>query len=134
MAAAGFSAQSRRLHCPRPGEGPRARCGSARGGGEVDRGGISAGRSGARCNREGRDRCIMESPPDEAALQSVFADISIWQLALVSGVALFASIVGGVTGYGSSALMPLVLVPLIGASPVVPIVTISSLFNNGSRA
>jgi uncharacterized membrane protein YfcA len=64
----------------------------------------------------------------------VFSDVSSWQLLLVAGVALFASIVGGVTGYGSSALMPLVLVPLIGATPVVPIVTISSLFNNGSRA
>ncbi len=63
-----------------------------------------------------------------------FADISLLQLALVAGMALFASVVGGVTGYGSSALMPLVLVPLIGAAPVVPIVSISSLFNNGSRA
>ncbi len=63
-----------------------------------------------------------------------FADISLWQLILVAGVALFASIVGGVTGYGSSALMPLVLVPLIGPEPVVPIVSISGLFNNVTRA
>jgi uncharacterized membrane protein YfcA len=53
---------------------------------------------------------------------------------LVGAVALFASIVGGVTGYGSSALMPLVLVPLIGPEPVVPIVSISGLFNNVTRA
>ncbi len=63
-----------------------------------------------------------------------FADISLWQLALVAAVALFASVVGGVTGYGSSALMPLVLVPLIGPEPVVPIVAISGLFNNTTRA
>lgn len=63
-----------------------------------------------------------------------FADISLWQLVLVSGVALFASIVGGVTGYGSSALLPLVLVPLIGPEPIVPIVSISGLFNNATRA
>jgi uncharacterized membrane protein YfcA len=63
-----------------------------------------------------------------------FADISLWQLILVAAVALFASIVGGVTGYGSSALMPLVLVPLIGPEPVVPIVSISGLFNNFTRA
>src|SRR6478735_4278218 len=63
-----------------------------------------------------------------------FADISLWQLVLVAAVALFASIVGGVTGYGSSALMPLVLVPLIGPEPVVPIVSISGLFNNVTRA
>ncbi len=64
---------------------------------------------------------------------SGFADISIWQLALVAGVALFASIVGGVSGYGTGALMPLVLVPLVGAGPVVPIIAISALFSNSSR-
>src|ERR1039458_3287104 len=62
---------------------------------------------------------------------SGFADISLWQLALVAGVALFASIVGGVSGYGTGALMPLVLV--VGAEPVVPIIAISALFNNTSR-
>jgi uncharacterized membrane protein YfcA len=63
-----------------------------------------------------------------------FGDISILQLVLVAAVALFASIVGGVTGYGASALLPLVLVPLIGPEPVVPIVSISGLFNNVTRA
>jgi len=62
-----------------------------------------------------------------------FADISIWQLALVAGIALFAAIVGGVSGYGTGALMPLVLVPLVGAEPVVPIIAISALFTNSSR-
>jgi len=64
---------------------------------------------------------------------SGFADVSLWQLALVAGVALFASILGGVSGYGTGALMPLVLVPLVGAEPVVPIIAISALFNNTSR-
>ncbi len=64
---------------------------------------------------------------------SAFADISVWQLALVASVALFASIVGGVSGYGTGALMPLVLVPLVGAEPVVPIIAISALFTNSSR-
>ena len=64
---------------------------------------------------------------------SGFADVSLLQLALVAGVALFASIVGGVSGYGTGALMPLVLVPLVGAEPVVPIIAISALFNNASR-
>ena len=62
-----------------------------------------------------------------------FADISIFQLALVAAVALFASVVGGVSGYGTGALMPLVLVPLVGAEPVVPIIAISALFTNSSR-
>jgi uncharacterized membrane protein YfcA len=64
---------------------------------------------------------------------SGFADISIWQLLMVAGVALVASILGGVSGYGTGALMPLVLVSLVGAAPVVPIIAISALFSNSSR-
>ena len=69
----------------------------------------------------------------EMTLLTAFADVSLWQLALVAGVALFASIVGGVSGYGTGALMPLVLVPLVGAEPLVPIISISSMFSNSSR-
>ena len=64
---------------------------------------------------------------------SGFADISASQFLLVACVALFASVVGGLAGYGTGALMPLVLVPLIGAEPVVPIIAISSIFTNTSR-
>lgn len=64
---------------------------------------------------------------------SGFADVSLWQLLLVAAVALFASVVGGVAGYGTGALMPLVLVPLVGAAPVVPIIAVSSMFSNASR-
>ncbi len=67
------------------------------------------------------------------SILSGFADISLWQLLLVAGVALFASILGGVSGYGTGALMPLVLVPLVGPAPVVPIIAISALFTNSSR-
>jgi uncharacterized membrane protein YfcA len=62
-----------------------------------------------------------------------FADISVTQLMLVAGVALFAAVIGGLAGYGTGALMPLVLVPLVGAEPVVPIIAISSIFTNLSR-
>jgi uncharacterized membrane protein YfcA len=64
---------------------------------------------------------------------SGFADISLAQLLVVACVALFASVVGGLAGYGTGALMPLVLVPLIGAEPVVPIIAISAVFTNLSR-
>jgi uncharacterized membrane protein YfcA len=64
---------------------------------------------------------------------SGFADISLLQLLLVAAMALFASLIGGLAGYGSGALMPLVLVPLIGPEPVVPIIAISSIFTNFSR-
>ena len=68
------------------------------------------------------------------SILSGFADISLLQLALVACVALLASVVGGLAGYGTGALMPLVLVPLIGAEPVVPIIAISAIFANLSRA
>src|SRR5258705_9999603 len=49
-------------------------------------------------------------------------------------MALVASIVGGVAGYGTGALMPLVLVPIVGAEPVVPIISLSALLTNTGRA
>src|SRR5476649_2629052 len=64
---------------------------------------------------------------------SGFADISTWQLLLVACVALIASVLGGVSGYGTGALMPLILVPLVGAEAVVPIIAISAMFSNTSR-
>ena len=64
---------------------------------------------------------------------SGFADISVIQLLLVAALALFASVIGGLAGYGTGALMPLMLVPLVGAEPVVPIIAISSIFTNLSR-
>jgi uncharacterized membrane protein YfcA len=62
------------------------------------------------------------------------AGITVAQLLLVAGVALVASIVGGVAGYGTGALMPLVLVPIVGPEPVVPIIAISALMTNTGRA
>ncbi len=62
-----------------------------------------------------------------------FADISLLQLALVAAVALCANILGGVAGYGTGVLLPLILVPMIGAQPVVPIIAISAMFTNVSR-
>jgi len=59
------------------------------------------------------------------SLSSVFADISLPELALITAMALVASVVGGVAGYGTGALMPLV---------VVPILSLSALFTNTSRA
>jgi uncharacterized membrane protein YfcA len=67
------------------------------------------------------------------SFSSGFADISLVQLALIAGMAIVASVVGGVAGYGTGALMPLVLVPIMGAEPVVPILSLSALFTNTSR-
>jgi uncharacterized membrane protein YfcA len=68
------------------------------------------------------------------SLFSGFADISLPELILMGAMALVASVVGGVAGYGTGALMPLVLVPIVGAEPVVPILSLSALFTNSSRA
>jgi uncharacterized membrane protein YfcA len=68
------------------------------------------------------------------SVSSAFAEISLPQLVLIAAMALAASVVGGVAGYGTGALMPLVLVPIVGAEPVVPILSISALLTNTSRA
>src|SRR5437868_6377673 len=93
---------------------------------------LSAGARRACFHRrpDGRPLCA-RSPA--VNILSGFADVSLAQLVLVGVVALFASVVGGLAGYGTGALMPLVLVPLIGAEPVVPIIAISSIFTNFSR-
>jgi uncharacterized membrane protein YfcA len=68
------------------------------------------------------------------ALLAGFADISLLQLALIAAMALVASVIGGVAGYGTGALLPLVLVPIIGAEPVVPILSLSALLTNIGRS
>jgi uncharacterized membrane protein YfcA len=44
-----------------------------------------------------------------------------------------ASIIGGLAGYGSGLLMPLLLVPLVGPEPVIPVIGIMAVFTNGGR-
>ena len=67
-------------------------------------------------------------------LAAALAALSPIQFLSVAGMALLASMVGGIAGYGTGALMPLVLVPLVGAEPIVPIIAISALMTNTSRA
>ena len=64
---------------------------------------------------------------------AALADISLVQLVLIAGMALVAATIGGIAGYGTGALMPLVLVPIVGAEPVVPIIALSALLTNASR-
>jgi uncharacterized membrane protein YfcA len=72
--------------------------------------------------------------PLEQSLIDALTAISSLELLLIAAVAVLASMVGGVAGYGTGALMPLVLVPILGPEPVVPIIAISALFNNSWRA
>ena len=127
-----ISAEGGRFHLPRHCRRARARPRADACGRRLAGRGFSAG-----CIRACRDRRPDRRPfhPRSPAVNILagFADISAGQLVLVGGVALFASIVGGLAGYGTGALMPLVLVPLIGAEPVVPIIAISAIITNISR-
>src|SRR5260370_15846183 len=119
----------RARNCRRPGARARARARRRC----VARGGFSSGPSCAQSHCR-PNRRPFHPRPSAVNIISGFADIWRAQLLLVAGVARFASVVGGLAGYGTGALMPLVLVPLIGAEPVVPIIAISSIFTNLSRA
>jgi uncharacterized membrane protein YfcA len=59
--------------------------------------------------------------------------ISIVEILLVIVVTAISAVLGGIAGYGTGPLMPVVLVPMVGAEPVVPIIAISSMFTNTAR-
>lgn len=61
-------------------------------------------------------------------------DVSFLQAVLIVTTAFFASIIGGLAGYGTGLLLPLVLVPIVGAQAAVPVMALAALFTNTSRA
>jgi uncharacterized membrane protein YfcA len=63
----------------------------------------------------------------------MLGDLTLAQLALVAVTALGAQIIGGLAGYGTGLLMPLVLVPMIGAQAVVPVIGLSAIITNATR-
>ena len=60
-------------------------------------------------------------------------DLSLWQFALIAITALGAQLIGGLSGYGTGLLMPIVLAPLIGPEAVVPVISLSSILTNATR-
>ncbi|MEP6872932.1 MAG: sulfite exporter TauE/SafE family protein [Burkholderiales bacterium] len=58
---------------------------------------------------------------------------SPWQLALACLVALAASTLGGLSGFGTGLVLPVFLVPLVGVANVIPVMAVAMLLNNGSR-
>jgi uncharacterized membrane protein YfcA len=62
-----------------------------------------------------------------------FSDVTVAQYFLVAAVAFGASIIGGVAGYGTGLILPLVLVPTIGAQSVVPVISLAAMLTNASR-
>ncbi|WP_229426647.1 sulfite exporter TauE/SafE family protein [Microvirga alba] len=59
--------------------------------------------------------------------------VTLLQYVLVAVCALSAGTLGGIAGYGTGLLMPLVLTPIVGAEVVVPIIGVSSILTNASR-
>lgn len=66
-------------------------------------------------------------------MPAILDNFSALQLALVAGAALVTAVIGGVAGYGTGILMPLVLVPILGPEPVVPVMSIASFIVNAGR-
>lgn len=62
-----------------------------------------------------------------------FADITLVQALGVAAVAFAASILGGLAGYGTGLVLPVVLAPVVGVANVVPVMALAMLINNASR-
>lgn len=60
-------------------------------------------------------------------------DVSLWHLTLIALTALGAQLIGGLAGYGTGLIMPLVLVPLLGPEAVVPVISLSAILTNITR-
>ena len=75
----------------------------------------------------------MEEPAAGPLLALLFGEVSLLEYLLVLAVGAAASIIGGLAGYGPGLLLPLVLVPTIGAEATVPVIGVSAFFTNASR-
>jgi uncharacterized membrane protein YfcA len=64
----------------------------------------------------------------------MFSDLSLHQLLMVAAFSFGTQIICGIAGYGTGLLMPLILIPLIGAEAVVPVISLAALITNPTRA
>jgi uncharacterized membrane protein YfcA len=55
------------------------------------------------------------------------------QSAIVAAVSFAASVIGGVSGYGTGLLLPPILIPIIGPQAVVPVIGLSAVPTNLGR-
>ena len=58
---------------------------------------------------------------------------SPWQLALACLMALAASTLGGLSGFGTGLILPVFLAPLVGIANVIPVMAVAMLLSNASR-
>jgi uncharacterized membrane protein YfcA len=61
------------------------------------------------------------------------ASVSAFELVLVGVVAVAASILGGLAGYGTGLVLPIFLAPVVGVANIVPVMAVAMALNNGSR-
>ena len=59
--------------------------------------------------------------------------LGLLEVALACTVALAASTLGGLSGFGTGLILPVFLVPLVGVTNVIPVMAVAMLLNNGSR-
>lgn len=63
----------------------------------------------------------------------IFSNLDTAQYLGVAATAFLASVIGGISGYGTGLLLPPILIPMIGPEAVVPVVSLSALITNASR-
>lgn len=61
------------------------------------------------------------------------ADVGTLHLVLVGLVAFAASILGGLSGYGTGLILPIFVAPVVGIANVIPVMAVGMAINNGSR-
>lgn len=61
------------------------------------------------------------------------ADVGAAELALVGAIAFVASILGGLSGYGTGLVLPIFLAPVVGVPNVIPVMAVGMAINNASR-
>ena len=67
-----------------------------------------------------------------SAVLQLFTEMPL-QLPLACMVAFAASVLGGLSGFGTGLVLPVFLVPIVGVKSVIPVMAVAMLFNNGSR-
>ena len=70
-------------------------------------------------------------PKMDEALRIVVANP--WPLVLACVIAFCASVLGGLTGFGTGLVLPVFLVPVVGIANVIPVMAVAMLLNNMGR-
>jgi len=61
------------------------------------------------------------------------ADVGTAELVFVGAIAFAASILGGLSGYGTGLVLPIFLAPVVGVANVIPVMAVGMALNNASR-